>query len=51
MEPIEHAQTILPVSVIQKLKQVTGTGSTKQALQIAVEHTIATYKPQKERKA
>lgn len=43
MESIEHAQTVLPSATLARLKRVVNSGSTKEALAIAVEHTIKTY--------
>ncbi len=51
MEKLEHCQTVLPSTVLEKLKEVTGDPTTKGALSIAVEHTTKTYvKPEKAQK-
>lgn len=43
MESIEHAQTVLTKKELERLKRVVNNESTKDALAIAVEHTIKTY--------
>ena len=43
MASIEHAQTVLTDKELIALKKKTGQESTKEALRVAVEHTIATY--------
>ncbi len=41
MGKIVHAQTVLPIEVLEELKKKTGESSTKDAIAKAIEHYLA----------